>query len=95
MSVGAGGIKANVGIFGCDQLDQITNYEIEARNPPGLAASESDNVVTYDMSAAAIDAEVADREMMKADMVASYWNWYCMPSIQIIPSSLSFYILSI
>ena len=76
MSVGAGGIKANVGIFGADQLHQITNSEIEAMNAPGLAASESDNVVTYDMSAAAMDAEVADRELMKQELVASYWNWF-------------------
>eukprot|EP01084_Bolivina_argentea_P085316 154188_1 len=70
MSIGGGGIKANVGVFGADQLLSINN----SQNIPSLQPCESDNLISYDVGVATID--LTNTNTNSAELIQSYWNWF-------------------
>jgi len=62
MSLGAGGIKANVGIFGADQLHAIS---ANSQNNDNNINSDSDN----------LEQNIQQNNIYTA-LVQSYWNWF-------------------
>jgi len=78
MSLGGGGIKANVGVFGADQLADFSVYDMNSNVDGGdranLIVTESDHLVRYDIGAATADLDAS--EMSSAELVQSYWNWF-------------------
>lgn len=84
MTLGGGGIKSNVGIFGADQLKIMKDSQMEAINGLGLVSSKIDLSVSRSESnrpegnkSLVSISETAEmkQESVTAD-VASYWNWF-------------------
>ena len=72
MSVGGGGIKANVGIFGADQLIEFSpNSQLE--KAATITSADSDRLLAYDVGSVAVDL---NSELNAAELIQTYWNWF-------------------
>jgi len=85
MTFGGGGIKANVGIFGADQLHKIaaTKTKQTASQMVDLssnAKTKSDELADRLLSANDTEDPIGQNELEQAqattELVASFWNWF-------------------
>jgi len=84
VGIGGGGIKANVGVFGADQLVAFSAHGGDGDEHVNLisdhARADSDNRVSYNTNSNAnvVSQQAPENaaELNNAELVQSYWNWF-------------------